>query len=533
MDLTKYENIFAQESEKYLKELDDFLMRVEKDPFNLELWSEIHGKIHSIKGMARALSMDKISGLCHSMEGWAKLFQQGAIKATPNAVQLLFDGAELLGFLVARMGKVDSFEHEKWYSSLAARFEKSPEQSAEIVQTEKLSYSPTLSTPEKIDYTRIKYSLIDELLGLSQEILFLEKTLPPISGEQKSTRLKNWIDHYSSMLKGLYFRLAQLRLLSIADFADLFVKPIRNLAKEHNKGIRFEVIGGEVQADITLLERLREPFIHLFRNSIAHGIELPHERINLGKDPEGRITLEAKTERESLFIKVSDDGRGINRSAIIQSLKDKRSMKDEEIAEMSQDELLNTILSPGFSSALETTEMAGRGIGMNIVAQAIEYLGGTMKISSRPSHGTEFIIKLPIFLSITYSITFRIGKFTLSIPTSHVESIDRKEHISPDDSNSFYDLRGLLGVEKNPPGLINILKLRRPGEKSGKTDGGDGQIRLAVDSIIGNEPLMVMPVGDLLAKARIFAGVGVMENGDISILLDIENLPKVQGSPNH
>jgi two-component system chemotaxis sensor kinase CheA len=105
------------------------LTRAERDPFNLELWSEIHGKIHSIKGMARALSMDNISGLCHYMEGWAKLFQQAAMKATPNAIQLLFDGAELLGFLAARMDKVDSFEHEKWYSGLAARFEKSPEQS--------------------------------------------------------------------------------------------------------------------------------------------------------------------------------------------------------------------------------------------------------------------------------------------------------------------------------------------------------------------------------------------------------------------
>jgi len=531
MDLTKYEKIFTQESGKYLKDLDDLLMSVEKDLINRDLWSEIHGKIHSIKGMAGALSMERITKLSHSMENWCKEFQQGTTEATPNAVQLLLNGADLLRLLVARKGEIDSLENKSWYSSLTASLAKGLEEAATQLQPEKPSHSPARSMPEEIDQVRVAYSLIEELLGLSQEILLSEKTLPTLSQEHKTSGLKTWIDHYTSLLKDLYFRLAQLRLMSVADFSDLFLKTIRGLAREHNKEVRLEVIGGEVQADIALLERLREPFIHLFRNCITHGIEPPDERVRAGKNAEGRIILEAWRERDNLFIKVSDDGQGINRSAIGKYLKDKRTMEDEQIARMSEEDFFNTILSTDFSSARKTTDMAGRGIGMNVVAQAIEYLGGSMTIHSAPSKGTELLLKLPVSLSIMHSVTFKVGKYTLSIPTSDVESIDRGGPISPYESEPLYDLRGLLGVSENGGEFSYILKLKHPREKS-RYNSKDGNIELGVDQIIGNRPLMVMPVGELLAKARLFAGVGIMENGDVSILLDIENLLGVETSSN-
>lgn len=526
MDLTKYERIFTQESEKYLRELDDLLMRVEKDLINRHVWSEIHGKIHSIKGMARALSLDKITDLSHCMENWGKQYQQGAMEATPGAVQLFFDGADLLRLLVKSKGETDSHEDQRWYNSLTSQFKKGPEESADRDQPEKSSRSPTLPMTQKIDHVRVRYSLIEELLGLSQEILVSEKTLPTLSQEQISSGLRSWIHHYTSLLKGFYFKLAQLRLMSVGDFADLFVKSIRDLAKEHGKEVRLEVIGSEVQADIALLERLREPFVHLFRNSIAHGIEPREKRVRAGKNPGGKITLEARRGRDSLIISIGDDGQGINRSAIARHLKDKGSMTDEQIGRMSQEEFLSTILSPDFSSVSETTDMAGRGIGMSVVAQAIDYLGGSMTIQSESSKGTEFIIRLPLSLSIIYAVTFKIGDYTLSIPTSNVESIDRRECISSEDSSSFYDLRGLLGVNDGGE-VFHILKLRHPAERS-SPNRRDGGVELVVDRVIGNRSLMVMPVGELLAKVRLFAGVGITENGDISILLDIENLPQVR-----
>jgi len=526
MDLTKYENIFTHESERYLKELDDLLMKAEEDVGNRNLWSEIHGKIHSIKGMARALSLDKITDLSHSMEDWCKEFQQGTTEATSNAVQLLFKGSNLLRVLVARKGETDYYETQRRYNSLHAHLKDGPKAWKDKAHHESPPLSP--STPEGINQIRVKYSLIEELLGLSQEILISERRLPTLSHEQLNPGLKSWLDHYRSLMKGLYFRLAQLRLMPVGDFADLFVKTIRDLSKQHNKGIRFEVIGGEVQADIALLDRLREPFMHLIRNAIAHGIESPEERVSSDKATEGTITLEVRRQRNSLIISIGDDGQGINRSAITRHLRDTRTMTDAQIQAMSQEEFFNTILSPEFSSSSETTDMAGRGIGMSVVAQAIEYLGGSMTIRSEPSKGTEFIIRLPLSLSVIHAVTFEMGTYTLSIPTSNVESIGRREHLSPEDIASSYDFRELLGVNGGGE-VLYTLKLRHLVEKNGH-NRKDGDIKLVVDRIIGNRPLMVMPVGELLAKVRLFAGVGIMENGDISILLDVENLPQVQSS---
>lgn len=526
MDLKKYQKIFSQESDKYLKELDRLLMRVEKDLSNLELWADIHGKIHSIKGMARALSMDKITALAQTMEDWCKQFQKGDMKAASENVQLIFQGSDLLRLLVARMDDISSSDDQRWYDMLISRFRKGPEATSGGADQKGLLSRTGGPYDEKMDYVRVKYSLIEELLGLSQEIMLLEKSLPPLSLKELSYGLKTWIDDYTSMLKGLHFRLAQLRLVSVADFADIFVKTIRNLARENNKEVKFEVLGGTLEADITLFERLREPFIHIFRNSIAHGIESPEERVELGKDPEGKIILDAARRGDSLIITLSDDGRGIDSEAIKRYLKDNKQLAQEQIDGMSQEELFNTILSPDFSSSSTTSDMSGRGIGMNVVAQAIEYLGGIMSIHSEPKKGTEFIIKLPVSLSVIYAITFQMGDYILSIPTSNVVSIDQIE-TSAENGKSYYNLGGFLGLPDSGGKPSHVLKIRCVKTKNGSKKEYSEEMDVIVGDIIGNKPVMIMPVGELLAKAGIFSGVGIMENGDISILLDVENFPEL------
>lgn len=534
MDIEKYKKIFTLESEKYLTELDTLLIRVEKDFNNHKLWSEIHGKVHSIKGMARALSLDRITQLAHLIEDWCKQFQEGARPSSPDAVQLIFDGTELLRALVAEKDDADPLANQEWYEKLTSRFKKGQEELPEEPPSETSPYQTPLSVPSKIDQVRVKYTIIEELLGISQEILLLENTLPPLS--KQSAGLKNWIDHYRSMLKALYFRLAQLRLVPVEDFVLLFSKSLRDLAKQHNKEVKIEVVGGEVQADIALMDRLREPFIHLLRNAIAHGIESPEERVRGGKPGEGKITLEAIREKDVLVLKIGDDGRGLNRSAIVNYLKEKMSLTEKEIEEMPEGEFFNTILSPDFSSADEVSDMAGRGIGMSVVSQAIEYLGGSMSIRSQPSRGTEFIMELPLLLSVIYAVSFTIGKYFFSIPTVYVASIEKWEAPLPEDKSTFCDLRPLLGLKPNGNKSFYVLQVARPGEGADingfdphvlppeQAPGNSRHVQLVVDTVIGNRPIMVTRAGELLAKAGIFSGVGIAENGELSLLLDLKNL---------
>jgi len=526
MDITKYEKIFAQESGKYLKELEDLLMQVEKNLSNLGLWAEVHGKVHSIKGMARALSLNKISDLCHLMEEWCLKFQQGKIMSSTAAVQALFDSSEFLGVLISKNGRLDSFEDQKVYDRLISIFQKSPPENAVTVPVPQPPPSPAYSQPiiAGIDYVRIRYAFIEELLGLTQEIQLLAKRFPSFSKDQMSSGLKNWIDHYTALMKVLYFQLTQLRLMPVGDFADMFRKSIRNIAKENDKNIDFEIIGGEIQADITLLERLREPLIHIFRNCIAHGIEPTEERIGKGKSADGKIAIEARSEKENLYIKIRDDGRGINKSLIIKHLKEKQKITDEEIENMSEEDIYDTILSTEFSSSSGATELSGRGIGMRVVAQSVDYLGGSLTISSKEDIGTEFSIKLPLSLSIIYAIIFSVGKYTLAIPTLNINSIDRIDLSSAEKPESYYDTRKLMGIAGEKNNYATVLSLRYAADKAGFTDE-KSCMKLIVDNVIGNRPLMILPMGELLSRIKLFSGIGIMENGDISILIDVDNLP--------
>lgn len=540
MDLEKYEKIFARESEKYLEELDNALIEVEKDRFNQGLWSNIHGKIHSIKGMARALSMEKISGLCHSMEAWCKRFQEGTHTATDEAVQCLFDGTEILRTLATQKEDISLSHHAKQYHRLTARFSKGPDEPGEGISVQDPVFNgdeqKSIYAPDRIGHVRVEYSLIEELLGYSQEIIHLEKRLPPMTPEHVSSGVKGWIDHYMSVLKGLHFRLTKLRLIPVADFAGLFRKTLRDLARSYDREVSLAVIGGALQVDIALMDRLREPFMHLLRNAIAHGIEPPAEREAAGKPREGKVVLEAERRGDSLVLKISDDGRGINRSAIMTYLKQQRSMSNEAISRMPEEEFLHTTLNLDFSSTDHADETAGRGVGMNVVARAIESLNGSMSIRSRESEATQFIFHLPLSLSLVYAVTFRVGPYTLSVPTAHVQSIKGVTSAQPAPVESSDGIRKLLAIEEGLQEASHIIELALPGasdcqsqalgraELRNGSEASDPVFRLAVDAVMGNSPLMVMPVGELLAKAHYFAGVGIMENGGISILLDTEKV---------
>jgi two-component system chemotaxis sensor kinase CheA len=525
MDIEKYKKIFAQESDKYLENLDELLLRAENRPTDRKLWTEIHGKLHSIKGMARALSFDHINHLSHNMEDWCERFQQGLVQVSSEAIQLLFDGSDVLRLLVSRMDDIGSVQDQRMYDYIIARLHDGPDKIIGKRAEGPKRVSSNRRYKEKINYVRVKYSLIEELLGLSKETMLLEKTLAPSMLEKVPSEVKSWIGEYSVLLKGMHFKLAQLRLMSIGDFAELFIKPIRNLAWETGKKVNLRVQGAHLEADITLLERLREPLLHILRNAIAHGIEAPAKRLARGKAEEGLIRLEAQRLRDNLYLKIIDDGRGIDRDAIIDYLKRIRSFNEEEIEALTPEQFYRVILSSDFSSSIEVTDLAGRGIGMNVVSQAIEYLGGTLAIRSTPGQGTQFIVRLPVSLSIIHALVFELGPYRLAVPTADVVSIERNAQPSAKSTMKRYNLKPLFDSDAAADDFHYLIRIKA---NAGLPDTEllDAEIGLGVDNISGNNKLMIMPVGDLIARAAIFAGVGIMENGEIAVVLDTANLPE-------
>ena len=477
IDVAKYQKIFEEESEDYLQDFIHLLLQAEKDPDNKSLLTESYGKIHSIKGMAKALSMERVIALCQSMEEQLKKLQAKDIPPTPEMIQSLLDCADRLK---AQIGK--------------------GEEPAEEVG--------------EIQYIKVRSAFIDELLGLTQEIILHEHKIPPSESYLQSKRLSAWIRDYRILLKTLHFRMLRLRLMSMREFADLFFKVIRDLAKEHGREIDFEVNGGEIEAEVSVLDRLREPFLHLFRNAIAHGIEPPDIRKQKGKNKTGKIVLSAFRADDSLLLKLSDDGKGIDTAALRNFLSEHKPESVEDLKQKADSEILNMICTPGFTTVSRTTDTAGRGIGMNVVQTVLESLGGGLTIRSEKDIGTEFSITLPVSLSVITAIIFEVGPYILAIPTPYVMGVD---YLAP--SSSHYDLGSLLGANSGPrkdsPNGSWIIKVIQQGKEMG----------LTVDFIRGHKEVLVKPVGELLKKINLFSGIAILENGDLAMLLDVDNLP--------
>jgi two-component system chemotaxis sensor kinase CheA len=462
------------------------------------------------------------------MEGWCRSFQEGLEPPTGRAVETIRRCLDLLRSLVFGQEGIESAAEQSRVEAAIAILEKGPGAQERMEAEVPGIPVAAVSGPGGIDSVRIRYSLIEELLGLSREIMLLEKSAPPLPVGLCGGGLKAWMEEYRALVKGLYLRLAELRLMSVGDFVDLFGKAVRDLARQNGKKVRLEVRGEAIAADITLLERLREPILHLLRNAIAHGIEPPEARRAVGKDPEGRIVLEAKREKGSLYLALTDDGRGIDRDAIRDYLRRKMLMSEDALYGMQERKLLETIVHPEFSSAQGTTDMAGRGIGMTVVARTLEGLGGRLQIQSEPGKGTTFVMKLPVSLSVMKGLVLRVGPYSLSIPTLDVRSVSRTDGNREGETSDLIDLRRFMGVSDDGHPAEHLVRVRSR-DWGADLAAAERETGLLVDRVIGNRSMMVLPLGDLLAKAKIYSGAGILENGDLTILVDVEGLVEARG----
>jgi two-component system chemotaxis sensor kinase CheA len=374
---------------------------------------------------------------------------------------------------------------------------------------------------------RVQYSYIEELLGMGQEVQTLARTVPILPDDDTLFEIKAWIDHCLALMKDFAQRLTHLRLMPIADFMALFTHAVHQIAKACGKQAKLALSGGDVLADVALLEHLREPLIHLIRNGIAHGIEPPLQRTRAGKPACGEIRVTASAQGERLVLEIGDDGRGIDVEPIRAFLKDRRRVSDKRLARMTAADLLPVICDPDYSSAAHTTDIAGRGVGMHVVAQSLANLGGTLDIYSKPRHGTRFVIRLPLSLSIVSAVIFRNGPYTLALPTSAVTAVKNATEISPrqrqaaiqvvprrhhraDDGWYFIELNNSISVAAG--------------------NSVHGVSGFLAEAILRNRSLMVKPPGNLLSRVGLFAGVGILPDGAVALVLDPARLNRLRNA---
>ena len=347
--------------------------------------------------------------------------------------------------------------------------------------------------------------------------------------DELTRQAENLLVQQSRVSTELQEGLLRTRMLPFDTMVPNLRRTLRQAAQDEGKSAQLYVDGAHGEMDRNLLDRLKAPFEHMLRNAVAHGIETPEERRKAGKPAEGAVRIRVTREATEVVVRVSDDGRGLDREAVR-----KRGVERGLItadARLSDEQLLGLIIQPGFSTASTVTQLAGRGVGMDVVANEIRQLGGSLAIESQPGQGTTFVLRLPFTLAVTQAIQVRIGESTFAIPMTSVQGVARvdadeltarmAEHepvfVHGGEQFGIHDLAELLGL---PPGAVP--EGEQPPLLLART--GDLRAAIRVDAVLGSREIVVKSVGPQVTSVPGVLGATIMGDGSVLVILDLAPL---------
>ena len=375
------------------------------------------------------------------------------------------------------------------------------------------------SRESTISGIRVDSEKIDTLMNLVSELITTQAGLNLYAENNKSPELISIAESLENISRQLRDTAFSITLIPIDYLVMRFRRLIRDLSREVGKEIAFEARGAETELDKTLIEGITEPLMHILRNSIDHGIETAEERVAKGKNPEGKIILQAYYSGSQVVIAVTDDGKGMDLAKIRKKAIDKGLIKPD--AQLSAKETTDLIFVPGFSTSDKVTSISGRGVGMDVVKRKVSDIRGTVSVSTEKDEGTTITIKLPLTLSIIDGMLVRIYDTDYIIPLSVIDTIFAVEHEKIKSAYNniiniegvqypFYYLREEFGIEEDIPEKEEIIMVKYE----------DKRIGIVVDSITGEYQAVLKPLGKLYRQQDIFSGASILGDGTVALVLD-------------
>lgn len=421
---------------------------------------------------------------------------------------------------------------EEFLESQAAKKTKQTGKTFDIkTEPDKNSGQSQVNGPSFINVATDK---LDKLLDLVGEIVVAESMLTtnPEIETLKSQSFENAVMHFRRLLKELQDSVMFIRMVPMTDTFKRMYRIVRDMGRKLGKETELVITGSETEVDKNIIAHLADPLMHLIRNAMDHGIEQTDERIKLGKPPKGRIAITASNTGGEVTITVEDDGKGLNKDKILKEAK-KKGLVNKPEEELTDKEIYNFILRPGFSTKEQVTEFSGRGVGMDVVNENIARIGGEMLIDSIEGAGTKVTIRLPLTLAIIDGMKIAVGSSIYTIPTISVREFfkaDEKDIISDTSGHEMVMLRGTC---------YPILRLHEHfGVKTEVTNFSDGvmvmiewnekAICLFCDRLLGEQSVVAKPLPAYLSRFSVFqSGIGgctILGDGNISLILDVKSL---------
>ncbi len=379
---------------------------------------------------------------------------------------------------------------------------------------------------------RVDMRRLDELMNLVGELVINRTRLADIGAAHKLKDLNETLTRVSQISSSLQNVVMQVRMVPVEQVFDRFPRMVRDLSKKLNKKINLVVEGKETEMDRTVIDEIGDPMVHLIRNAIDHGIEMPEERVARGKSEVGTITLVARHEGNNVLIEVIDDGKGVDPTIISRLAIERGLYTSEQLAKMPPEEIIKIIFLPGFSTAREVSDLSGRGVGMDAVKAKLEDLNGVLELESKVNEGSRVTIKLPLTLAILPALMVKVGPEMFAIPLGSVletmditrQDINIVQHqevtLLRGDVLPIIRLRNVLGVPTSEEDQKNI---------EAKTDeisivicaSGDKRAGFMVDELLGQQEIVIKSLGNLLGGLPGIMGATMRGDGSIALILDI------------
>ncbi len=373
---------------------------------------------------------------------------------------------------------------------------------------------------------RIDLRRLDNLMNLIGELVITRGRLVQLTGSVDDPALAEAVGQTSRLVADLQDEIMTSRMVPVWQVFDRFPRLVRDAARSVGKPVEFTIEGKEVELDRSMLDEVGDPIVHLLRNAIDHGIEMPDARRAQGKSESGRLTLSASRDRSAVAIRVTDDGRGIDREKVLKRAHEQGLLEPSK-TELTDDELFRLISQAGFSTADKVTDLSGRGVGIDAVHNRVRSLGGSVDIRTAPGKGTTVTLRLPLTLAIVRSLLARIGDETYAIPMTHVsETVELQPQI-------LHTLKGreVLMIRED---VLPVIRLRQLLRYDGEEARGLEQVvvvemaerraALVVDALIGQQEIVVKQFDGVQNGLTLFGGATILGDGAPALIIDVSSL---------
>ncbi|MUK47185.1 chemotaxis protein CheA [Aliivibrio fischeri] len=378
---------------------------------------------------------------------------------------------------------------------------------------------------------RVDTSTLDNIMNMVGELVLVRNRLVSLGLNSNDEEMSKAVSNLDVVTADLQGAVMKTRMQPIKKVFGRFPRVVRDLARTLKKDIVLEMRGEETDLDKNLVEALADPLIHLVRNSVDHGIEMPDDRLKAGKDRTGKVILSASQEGDHILLSIIDDGGGMDADKLRGIAVNRGLMDSDAASRLTNKECYNLIFAPGFSTKTEISDISGRGVGMDVVKTAINQLNGSIDIDSNMGEGTKIVIKVPLTLAILPTLMVGVANQPFALPLASVNEIF---HLDLSKTNIVDGQLTTIVREKSIP-LFFLQDWLVPGSRQTERTGlghvviiqlGAQRVGFVVDTLIGQEEVVIKPLDELLQGTPGMAGATITSDGHIALILDVPNLLK-------